>query len=268
MGAVFLIPKNIVRKGNFFRNKVYFCENIFFLHLIFFDNKISMNPKKIYINKYFWLLVFSFQFFINTSFQFAKNNWGWHAHELICEKAIFTLPESLLPLYKKNISFLLEHVNAPDRRRFTSEMEGFRHYIDLDSGVFFPQYLTEAAAFFVPITAVTEGGDSLLFSGQGTIAHRKKDYFFKSKGIKKIFGRDSIIIADSIFHSFLQNNILKNLENKEFYISVDSFWAMCEKEHFSRKQAKTPIKYLVAHDFLSKKRLVALSPCAVAAATN
>lgn len=208
------------------------------------------------MNKYYCILSIVFQFFIHISFQSAKNNWGWHAHELICEKAIFTLPESLLPLYKKNISFLLENVNAPDRRRFISEMEGFRHYIDLDASAFFPQYLTEAAAFFVPIICITEGGDSLLFSGQSTISHRKKDYFFKSKGIKKIFDRDSIIIADSIFHPFLQNNILKNLENKEFSVSVDSFWEMCEKEHFSRNKAKTKIKELIAHDFLSKKGLL------------
>jgi hypothetical protein len=46
--------------------------------------------------------------------------------------AVFTLPESVLPLYKRNIEYLTEHAVDPDKRRYATKNEFARHYIDID----------------------------------------------------------------------------------------------------------------------------------------
>jgi hypothetical protein len=46
--------------------------------------------------------------------------------------AVFTLPQSILPLYKKNIEYITEHAVDPDKRRYASKNEFARHYIDID----------------------------------------------------------------------------------------------------------------------------------------
>ncbi len=46
--------------------------------------------------------------------------------------AVFTLPPELMILYKPNIDFVASHAVDPDKRRYASEYEAVRHYIDLD----------------------------------------------------------------------------------------------------------------------------------------
>lgn len=58
--------------------------------------------------------------------------WGFFAHKRINRLAVFTLPEEMIPFYKKNIVYLTENAVNPDRRRYSVENEAPRHYIDLD----------------------------------------------------------------------------------------------------------------------------------------
>lgn len=46
--------------------------------------------------------------------------------------AVMTLPPSMITFYKKHIEYISEHAVDPDRRRYSSEDEACRHYIDLD----------------------------------------------------------------------------------------------------------------------------------------
>ncbi|HSH68103.1 MAG TPA: zinc dependent phospholipase C family protein [Bacteroidia bacterium] len=46
--------------------------------------------------------------------------------------AVFTLPDGLIGFYKQHINFISQHAVDPDKRRYTSEEEAARHYIDLD----------------------------------------------------------------------------------------------------------------------------------------
>jgi hypothetical protein len=58
--------------------------------------------------------------------------WGFYAHKLINQYAVYLLPPEMMVLYKLNIEFIREHAVDPDKRRYAVKEEGPRHYIDLD----------------------------------------------------------------------------------------------------------------------------------------
>lgn len=58
--------------------------------------------------------------------------WGFFGHKRINRLAVFTLPEEMIPFYKKHIVYLTENSVNPDRRRYAVEGEAQKHYIDLD----------------------------------------------------------------------------------------------------------------------------------------
>lgn len=67
-----------------------------------------------------------------SSFVVGPPAWGFFGHRLINKMAVFTLPQEMLPVYKKHIFYLSEHAVDPDKRRYALRNEAFRHYIDID----------------------------------------------------------------------------------------------------------------------------------------
>ncbi|MFY8020969.1 MAG: zinc dependent phospholipase C family protein [Bacteroidia bacterium] len=67
-----------------------------------------------------------------VTFRFESKAWGFFAHQLINEKAVFCLPVELFPFYKKHILYIKEHAVDPDKRRYIVAEEAGRHFIDLD----------------------------------------------------------------------------------------------------------------------------------------
>lgn len=59
-------------------------------------------------------------------------NWGFYAHKKINKLAIFTLPPSLINLYKRHLDEIINYAVLPDQRRHSLDLEAARHYIDLD----------------------------------------------------------------------------------------------------------------------------------------
>ena len=72
---------------------------------------------------------FDIAFFILVQPAFC---WGFYAHKLINQYAVYLLPPEMMVLYKPNIEFITEHAVDPDKRRYAVKEEGPRHYIDLD----------------------------------------------------------------------------------------------------------------------------------------
>lgn len=60
------------------------------------------------------------------------NAWGFYAHREINRLAVFTLPQPLIGLYKKNIKYITAHAVDADSRRYIMEGEACRHYLDGD----------------------------------------------------------------------------------------------------------------------------------------
>jgi hypothetical protein len=59
-------------------------------------------------------------------------SWGFYGHKKINRMAVFTLPPEMIKFYKKNIEYITEHAVDPDKRRYSTEGEAPRHYIDID----------------------------------------------------------------------------------------------------------------------------------------
>ena len=78
-------------------------------------------------------LVCLFLFILCIPFlQETTYSWGFFAHKKINRMAVFTLPPEMIRFYKKNIEYITEHAVDPDKRRYSSEGEAARHYIDID----------------------------------------------------------------------------------------------------------------------------------------
>jgi hypothetical protein len=77
--------------------------------------------------KIFMLYVFGILFLPKD-----KADWGFYAHQLINQQAVFSLPPELMGFYKPHIQFITEKAVNPDRRRYAVEGEAEKHYIDLD----------------------------------------------------------------------------------------------------------------------------------------
>ena len=62
----------------------------------------------------------------------AYSDWGFHAHRLINEYAIYTLPPKLFNFFRPNMDFVVDRAVAPDQRRYIDVREAPRHYIDME----------------------------------------------------------------------------------------------------------------------------------------
>jgi hypothetical protein len=98
--------------------------------------------------KIFMMWAFSFLFWF-PSFE----DWGFYAHSLINQQAVYSLPPEMIGYYKPHIQFITEKAVNPDRRRYVVKGEAEKHYIDLDhygdSALFIlPKYWHEALKKF------------------------------------------------------------------------------------------------------------------------
>jgi len=59
-------------------------------------------------------------------------SWGFYAHKKINETAVFLLPTTIAPFYKKNIKLITNKAVDADKRCYVDSLEPARHYIDLN----------------------------------------------------------------------------------------------------------------------------------------
>ncbi|SFS48245.1 zinc dependent phospholipase C family protein [Sphingobacterium wenxiniae] len=59
-------------------------------------------------------------------------SWGFYAHKLINQSAVFTLPTQLAQFYKKHVQTITEKAVDADRRCYIDTLESPRHFIDID----------------------------------------------------------------------------------------------------------------------------------------
>lgn len=60
------------------------------------------------------------------------SSWGFFAHRLINQTAVFALPTELAGFFKLHIKTITERAIDPDKRRYVDSAEAVRHFIDLD----------------------------------------------------------------------------------------------------------------------------------------
>jgi hypothetical protein len=186
------------------------------------------------MNKFFILLIISC---IATSF-LRPPTWGFFGHKRINRLAVFTLPSDMISLYKKEIEYITEHAIDPDKRRYMVATEGYRHYINLDRWSFLPHDKIEAQILHTEIYVVDDKNDTLQLVDYQSIRKQKRDYFLKSKAIRKLFSRDSIAVADSFYRRFFINNLIKIELDEPLSIEPDSLKVLFKKEQLSMKNIK------------------------------
>ncbi|MFN5789330.1 MAG: hypothetical protein ACK469_11250, partial [Bacteroidota bacterium] len=58
--------------------------------------------------------------------------WGFYAHRLLNNLAIYALPAPMISFYQMEEAYIMEHAVDPDKRRYASPFEAARHYIDFE----------------------------------------------------------------------------------------------------------------------------------------
>jgi len=88
-------------------------------------------------------------FILFFALSFKTYSWGFYAHKLINEHAIYALPNPLAAFYKENFDYIKSKATNPDLRRSLIENEAQRHYFDTekygDSAIYkLPKHWMEA----------------------------------------------------------------------------------------------------------------------------
>ncbi|MCB0689077.1 MAG: hypothetical protein KDC53_21210 [Saprospiraceae bacterium] len=131
----------------------------------------------------------------------SSEYWGFYGHRMINRMAVYTLPPEMMYLYKPHIDFITEHAVDPDKRRYASNFEASRHYIDLDHWGFspfdsLPRVWSDALLRFCDVIWISTTGDSLFFYGD--------------ENWKRYFTEDSLEYSN-------QNMLLRQRDFPEFF---------------------------------------------------
>ncbi|MDD3877833.1 MAG: zinc dependent phospholipase C family protein [Bacteroidales bacterium] len=111
------------------------------------------------------ILKHSLIFFLILSLVFAISSpvfsWGFFAHRKINRMAVFTLPPSMIGLFKRHIEYITEHSIDPDKRAHAVEGEAPKHYMDIeayeDNIMNIPVYWQQAVDKYTEDTLNTHG---------------------------------------------------------------------------------------------------------------
>lgn len=124
----------------------------------------------------FWMYIVLF--FLG---QFEPYDWGFYAHRLINRTAVFTVPQPLFSFYRKHISYIEHHAVDPDKRRYASNVEAVRHYLDLDHWNQYDskrllQQLPDVLLSFGHLSIVDSAEDKLIEDYNGLISTGGREY--------------------------------------------------------------------------------------------
>ncbi len=175
--------------------------------------------------------------------------WGFTAHQRINKMAVFTLPEEMLPLYKKNIVYLTEHAVDADKRRYASVAEGYNHFLDFEFNGKLNHNYYHAVFENASIYCTDTLGKRVLISDKKSLHRRGKDYYFTAPAIKYIFGRDSVVVADTFAQSFMYYLTHLKPSYDSLRVHPDSLREIFLKEKI---RAKVPLKNVYAIDTVYK----------------
>ena len=175
--------------------------------------------------------------------------WGFTAHQRINKMAVFTLPEEMLPLYKKNIVYLTEHAVDADKRRYASSSEGYNHFLDFEFNGKLHHNYNHAVFENASIYCFDSLGKRLLISDKKSLHRRGKDYYLTAPAIKYIFGRDSVVVADSFAQSFMYYLAHLKRSHDSLRVHPDSLREIFLKE---KLRAQVPLKNVYAIDTVYK----------------
>lgn len=141
-----------------------------------------------------------------SSFDYA---WGFYGHRLINKRAVYSLPSKMINLFKQNIDYISEHAVDPDKRRYATQHEAVRHYIDIDhwgENPFeeVPRVFYEAVTKYGNFYEV-RGKDTILLDFDNSVEskefhHRKQ--FIRNNWMKQRYEEVQVYDCDSVMKYF------------------------------------------------------------------
>lgn len=109
--------------------------------------------------------------------------WGFFAHRMLNNLAIYALPTPMSIFYQKEETYLTEHAVDPDKRRYASPFEASRHYIDFERYGFSPfdslPVLYQDAVFKYHTMYLVNKEDTIYFKKEGIEIMGYKQMFKK-----------------------------------------------------------------------------------------
>lgn len=185
-----------------------------------------------------------------------NDDWGFVAHRRINQMAVYTLPPKLIIFYKKHIEYVEKHAIDPDKRRYASEQEAPRHYIDLDHyGTYpydnIPRKWTNALAKFTEVFVVSSTNDTLQLFGHEIVDFDQETLILKSPAVKAIFGKDNIELDKKRYLSFVRSNIQKQFYELEWVIPSENLDSLFKTTVFTENYPNA-----FAEKYLSKYGIV------------
>ncbi len=170
-------------------------------------------------NKFFLLISVLLLALLSLSF---SPNWGFFGHKRINRLAVFTLPVEMMPFYKKHIEYITEHSVDPDKRRYASNFEAIRHYIDIDHWgeapfAHIPRNWTDMLAKYTDIYVITENKDTVHVFGD-SLSYVANDSIFQENL--------AIALPYSAYRKFIKNNIVSIYYEEEWRIPCDSLYQL------------------------------------------
>jgi hypothetical protein len=154
-------------------------------------------------------------------FAFKANDWGFFGHRKINRMAVFTLPQNMLLLYKKYITYLEEHSVDPDKRRYATKHEAVRHYIDLDQWGKYPfenvpREFTDAIAYNSSFILIgEEKKDTSILSFVQDNANQKTKLFYKGEIIAKV--------SNKAYKAYFGRYVMPLYYDDEWIVNIDTF---------------------------------------------
>ncbi len=158
--------------------------------------------------------------FVCLAFGFKPNDWGFFGHRKINRMAVFTLPQDMLPLYKKYITYLEEHSVDPDKRRYATKHEAVRHFIDIDQwGEYpfadLPRDFSEAIAFHSAIYIIDKNKDTSLLKIVPQPANKK---------VALIYQKDTIArVSPLAYKTYFSKYVIPLYYEEEWTMNTDTF---------------------------------------------
>lgn len=156
-----------------------------------------------------------------------SSDWGFFGHRRLNRLAVFTLPPEMIIYYKKHIEYITEHAVDPDKRRYATQHEAVRHYIDIDHwGTYpfpeLPREWSEALMTYANYSLVQPNGDTLLLASYETTDYSGQVIQYKGNDeqIQRIWQESNIPV--NTFLSFFRKEVLPQYYNDNWTVPCDS----------------------------------------------
>lgn len=163
-----------------------------------------------------------------------KPDWGFYGHRTINKLAVFTLPQEMLPLFKKNITYISDHAVDPDMRRYATKHEAVRHYIDIDQWDTIP--FTKIPRDFNE--AILRFGDLLMVNDNGDTSKIQIDWTKTIDSLPVKIGSETIQVKKANLVNFVREELMSKYYDEEMTTDIMVFNSWIKSKRTNKRYTR------------------------------